>query len=116
MQRLEQMPTSIAIQTIPESTEAHEHHLDDALDVQTIAELTSSDIERLNGDELVRVIRGAEFPDFSSPDFGDSLALYDLETLRRLAYRARNCCQVKFEAIGYATCDSLPSATGMYEY
>ncbi len=64
-----------------------------ANDKLAIAQLTTAEIERMNCEELVQVIRAAELPTLQSDQVVRQLPLYDKEILKRLAYRARRCCQ-----------------------
>ncbi len=65
----------------------------EALDQTIIAELTGDMIDNMNRDEMVRVIHAVKSPTLFGFDSDRSLSLYDCETLRRLAYKARRCCQ-----------------------
>lgn len=67
----------------------------EALDQATIAELTSDLIYEMSRVELVRVIRAGGIVNLLSRSLQERLCFYDLETLRRLAFVARNCCQHK---------------------
>lgn len=57
--------------------------------VADIAELTMSEIHSMERDDLIQVIVRGRIP------FVDEtrLDMQDMETLRRLAFLARNCCQ-----------------------
>ncbi len=63
------------------------------LDQAVIAGLTGDKIDFLSRDEMVRVILAAKVPTLSYFDSDTRLRLYDCETLKRLVYKARQCCQ-----------------------
>ncbi len=63
------------------------------LDKSSIAELSAALIDGMACDQLIRVIRAAELPTQFRPDLQQCLPFYDRETLKRLAYLARRCCQ-----------------------
>lgn len=64
----------------------------EALDDSLIAELPDGAIDRMERDELVRVIEAAGLP--LPPGFGAGrLRLRDTGLLRRLAFLARLCCR-----------------------
>jgi hypothetical protein len=65
----------------------------EALDKSSVAELSAALIESMTCEELIRVICAAELPTLFRPDLQQSIAFYDRETLKRLAYLARRCCQ-----------------------
>ncbi len=61
----------------------------DHYSVADVAELTLSEIHSMERDDLIQVIVQGRIP------FVDEtrLDMQDMETLRRLAFLARNCCQ-----------------------
>lgn len=64
----------------------------EALDDSLIAELPDDAIDRMERDELVRVVDAARLP--LPPEFGaDRLRLRETGLLRRLAFLARLCCR-----------------------
>lgn len=77
-----------AIQRFSSPTESGE-----ALDKLAIAELITAAIEQMTCDELARLIRATDLPTALRPDLERRLPHYDHETLRRMAYLARRCCQ-----------------------
>jgi len=67
----------------------------EALDKSSIAKLSAASIDSMTCDELVRVIRAAELPTLFRPHLDQYLPFYDRETLKRLGYLARRCCQTR---------------------
>lgn len=65
----------------------------EVLDKSSVAELSAASIDSMASDQLIRVIRAAELPTQFRPDLQKCLPFYDRETLKRLAYLARRCCQ-----------------------
>lgn len=65
----------------------------EVLDKSSVAELSATLIDSMARDQLIRVIRAAGLPDQFRPDVQKCLPFYDRETLKRLAYLARQCCQ-----------------------
>ena len=65
----------------------------EALDKSAVAELSATLINAMTRDELVRMIRVASLPVLLCPDLDRHLPFYDRETLTRLAYLARRCCE-----------------------
>lgn len=61
----------------------------EALDMSDIAELSTTAINNMSCDELVRVIRVAGLPDQLCPNLDKRLPFYDHTTLTRLAHLAR---------------------------
>lgn len=64
----------------------------EALDKSDIAELSTTAINYMNSDELVRIIRVAGLPAILRSDVDRHLPFYDHAVLARLAYLARRCC------------------------
>lgn len=65
----------------------------EALDKSSVAELTALMIDDMSCDELFRVICASELPRLLCFDVWWNISLHARETLRRLAYLARQCCQ-----------------------
>ena len=96
------MPSSIAIRPvqIPErdlSPGRGRSERAEALDRATIAEISSSDIERMTSEELARVVWAAELPHLP-PAVESRLDYRDRPTLEKLAHQARLCCRYHEEA------------------
>lgn len=70
----------------------------DALNDATIAGLTSIGISLMTADQLVWVIRSARLPLLRS-DTGENLQLHGRQTLERLVFLARRCCQNRTSAV-----------------
>jgi hypothetical protein len=70
--------------TLPKSGEA--------IDKSSVAELSAALIDSMTRDELIQVIRAAELQTLFRPDLQQCLRFYERETLKRLAYLARQCC------------------------
>jgi hypothetical protein len=64
----------------------------EALDDETIADLSPIKISRMARDEMVRVIRAARLPTLTSAS-DVHLEYYDRKTLEILVYLARRCCR-----------------------
>lgn len=62
------------------------------VDRSAVAELSSVLIDQMSCDELVRVIQLADLPSLRY-QAAATLAHFDRDTLLRLAYLARRCCQ-----------------------
>lgn len=67
--------------------------LNEALDKSTVADLSSSAIEQMTCEELVRVITAAELPQQLGRGRSLELPYGDREALLRLAHLARRCCR-----------------------
>lgn len=65
----------------------------EALEKSCVADLSAAVIDDLTCDELVRVIQVSELPRQLSFNVQMHWPFYDRETLKRLAYLARRCCQ-----------------------
>ena len=65
----------------------------EALDKSSVAELSAALIDSMTCDELIQVIRTAKLQTLFRPDLQQCLPFYERETLKRLAYLARQCCQ-----------------------
>ena len=63
------------------------------LDKSIVAELSMAAIDNMDCEELVLVIRAAELGFLQCSDLNRRLPFYDRETLVRMAYLARRCCQ-----------------------
>ena len=57
-----------------------------------VAELSVAEIEQMENEELIDVIRTADVP-WHGTKFSDRLPFYDRATLLRLAFLARRCCR-----------------------
>lgn len=80
----------------------------DGMDQELVAELPSTIIAQLNGDELLRVVQSGHLP-FLSVGADQHLEFYDHETLVRLANLARRCCSNR---IKYAQSGDLSFSSG----
>jgi hypothetical protein len=69
----------------------------EVLDSATIAEISSSDIERMTSEELARVVWAADLPHLP-PVVESRLDYRDRPTLEKLAHQARLCCRYDEEA------------------
>jgi len=69
----------------------------DALDDAIIGDMSVDLIDHMTRDELVRVILAAKLPTLTADDMDWRLPMYECETLRRLAYRSRQCCRYRHE-------------------
>jgi hypothetical protein len=80
----------------------------ETLGKSSVAELSAALINSMTCDELIRVIRAADLPTLFRPELQQSIPFYDRETLKRLAYLARRCCQKM-------SCDGSPSVIVGFE-
>lgn len=64
----------------------------EALGKWDLAELSSTAINHMTCDELVRIIRVAGLPAQLFPNLDDRLPFYDHATLLRLVHLAQRCC------------------------
>lgn len=88
MQRSAQ-PTSVSIR----HPEGESFDLSEALDKSTVADLSSSAIDQMTCEELVRVIIAAELPQYLGRWRSFELPYGDRAALLRLAHLARRCCR-----------------------
>lgn len=65
----------------------------DIWDKQAVADLTVSDINSMSRATLAKAICGADFPALLRSDLDHRLKFADDETLRRVAFLARQCCR-----------------------
>jgi hypothetical protein len=70
-----------------------------ALDYVTIAAIDSRLIECMTKVELVCIIRLACLPSFADTEIARKLPFYDIDTLRRLGQRARQCCFLRAQSL-----------------
>lgn len=90
------MPTQnppINSRQTPTVSHSIDSQVDQALEKSDIAELSSTAINRMTCDELLRVVQVAELPQSMTPNRKPALPSGDRETLLRLAHLARRCCQ-----------------------
>lgn len=59
----------------------------------SVAELSADRIDHMTCDELIQVVRAADFPALFRTDLGRRLEFLDRDVLIRLAFLARQCCR-----------------------
>jgi hypothetical protein len=66
--------------------------MEESREKSNVAALAGDQIDGMDQEELVRVIRVAHMS-LIRPNVNERLGLYGRDTLRRLAYLARRCCR-----------------------
>lgn len=85
------------------------------IDPDLIANLSNQNILDMDVDELLRVINASNHPWRSQLD-PDQVARTDLETLRRMAFKARLCCRNALANREHEEPDARTDESGIWMY